>query len=237
MLAALRPSAKYVVNSVVSAMPASFRKAYKEFHELHYWKGVARQVGNDRAKMEHERSHYEQFYTSFFGLTAAGYAGKKILDIGCGPCGSLEWADMTAERVGLDPLADDYRRLTGKQKMSYCCAPSEAMPYADGYFDSVSTFNSLDHVDNVDATIAEMKRVTAADGRILIIVEIGHAPTPTEPHFLEENLASRFAPEFKAVSTRLFGVREDHNVYGSILDQVPYVKGEEGILAIRLERA
>jgi len=27
-----------------------------------------------------------------------------MLDIGCGPLGTLEWASMTAERIGHDPL-------------------------------------------------------------------------------------------------------------------------------------
>ena len=29
-------------------------------------------------------------------------------DIGCGPRGSLEWATMAAERVGLDPPVNKY---------------------------------------------------------------------------------------------------------------------------------
>ncbi|MBV9550469.1 MAG: class I SAM-dependent methyltransferase [Alphaproteobacteria bacterium] len=235
MLQALKPAAKYVLNSAIFALPAATRQRYKEFHELRYWKSVTTPIADDRAMLEHERSHYEFFFTTFFGLTHADYAGKRILDVGCGPRGSLEWADMTAERVGVDPLADKYRALCDdRQKMTYRCAPSEAIPFPDGYFDSVSTFNSLDHVDDVDATIAELKRVTKSSGRILVIVEIGHAPTPTEPHFLDENLVTRFAP-FKPVGVRLFGVRADHNLYGSMHDKVPYVKGEEGILAARLE--
>jgi len=236
MLAALKPSAKYLVNSVVSVLPAPARKLYKEHHEMRFWKGVAAPMRHDQSRMEHERSHYEQFYTSFFGVSRDDYAGKRILDIGCGPCGSLEWADMTAERVGLDPLADKYQKLLGGQRMTYCNAPSEKMPFPDAHFDSVSTFNSLDHVDDVDATIAEIKRVTRPGGRLLLIVEIGHAPTPAEPHHLEENLADRFAPQFRLVSQRLYGVRDDHNVYGSMMDAIPFVPGEEGILAAHLER-
>ena len=188
-------------------------------------------------ELEHERSHYEHFFTAFFGLTRADYAGKRLLDIGCGPCGSLEWATEAKERVGLDPLAEDYKKLANdRQQMSYSAAPSEAIPYPDGYFDSVSTFNSLDHVDDVDKTIAEIKRVTAPGGRVLVIVEIGHIPTPTEPHHLDETIVDKFGPEFAVASLRTFGVRQDHNVYGSMLEAIPYVSGKPGILAARLER-
>jgi SAM-dependent methyltransferase len=235
MLELLKPSAKAAANAVLSVMPPGARRAFKEYHELRYWKGVKRPIAGDRAKLEHERAHYEHFFTSFFGLTKADYAGKAVLDIGCGPCGSLEWADVARERVGLDPLADKYRALAhDPQAMSYCNAASEAIPYGNRRFDIVSSFNNLDHVDDVEKTVAEMKRVAART--ILLIVEIGHAPTPTEPQSLDESIVHRFAPEFAAENVRLFGVREDHNLYASMLDGVPYVPGEEGILAARLER-
>lgn len=235
--ATAKASAKKVFNAALSVLPPGARSSFKRYHELRYWRSVTRPIRDDRAKLEHERSHYEQFFTSFFGLTRADYAGKRVLDIGCGPCGSLEWATMAAERVGLDPLAEEYRRLANdRQAMTYCAAPSEAMPFPDGYFDSVSSFNSLDHVDDVDATIAEICRVTAPGGRVLLIVEIGHEPTPTEPHFLDESLIEKFAPACEALSVRTYGVRHDHNVYGSLLDDVPYVSGQPGIFCARLVR-
>ena len=237
MLEVLKPGAKFAVNSALSVLPAQARKRFKEFHELRYWRGVTRPIAHDRAKLAHERAHYEYFFTTFFGLSAGDYAGRAVLDIGCGPCGSLEWADGARERVGLDPLADRYRKLAKEtQAMAYCAASSEAIPFGDGYFDCVSSFNSLDHVDDVEATIREIKRVTAPAGRILLIVEIGHAPTPTEPHWLDQSVAAKFAPEFEPAGVHLFGVREDHNLYASLKEGVPYAEGSPGILAARLER-
>lgn len=233
---AVKSTAKFALNSAIFALPAPIRLRYKQFHELCYWNRVLTPIRGDRAKLERERSHYQYFFTEYFGLSTRDYDGKAILDIGCGPRGSLEWADGARERVGVDPLANKYRALNGHgHKMTYCCAPSEAIPYPDGHFDIVSSFNSLDHVDDVDATIAEMKRVTAPGGLILLIVEIGHAPTPAEPHFLDESLAGRFAPEFVATDVRLFGVNAEHNLYRSILEQEPYVPGAEAILTVRLE--
>lgn len=238
MLEVLKPGAKFVANAALSVLPGQARKRFKEYHELRYWRGVTAPIARDRAKLEHERAHYEFFFTTFFGLSADDYAGRAILDIGCGPCGSLEWANGAREHVGLDPLADRYRKLAqDNQAMTYCAASSEAIPYPDGHFDGVSTFNSLDHVDDVAATIREIKRVTAPAGRILLIVEIGHAPTPTEPHWLDESVPAQFAPEFKPVGVRLFGVREDHNLYASLKHAIPYAAGKPGILAARLERA
>ncbi len=237
MLQALKPGAKIIVNTALSVLPGGARRRFKQYHELRYWRGVTRPIRDDRAKLEHERAHYEFFFTTFFGLTAEDYDSRALLDIGCGPCGSLEWASGARERVGLDPLADEYRKLAhDRQAMSYCAASSEAIPYPDGHFDSVSALNCLDHVDDVEKTVREIKRVTAPAGRILLIVEIGHAPTPTEPHRLDESIVELFAPEFVAVSLRTFGVRDDHNLYASLKNGVPYVPGEPGILCARLER-
>ncbi len=233
----LRATAKVVVNSALSVLPHAARSSFKRYHELRYWRGVTHPIRNDRARLEHERSHYQHFFTGFFGLTSGDYAGKALLDIGCGPCGSLEWAVDARERVGLDPLADEYRKLANdRQAMTYCAAPSEAIPFPDGHFDCVSTFNSLDHVDDVAATVREIKRVTASGSRVLLIVEIGHAPTPTEPHHLDESVVELFGPEFEAASVRTFGVRDDHNLYASLLDDSPFVPGGPGIFCARLER-
>ena len=234
----LRSGAKRIVNSALSALPKAARNRFKRYHELRYWRGVTAPIRDDRTRLEHERAHYEHFFTTFFGLARADYAGKALLDIGCGPCGSLEWAANARERVGLDPLANDYRRLAhDDQKMTYCAAPSEAIPFPDGHFDCVSAFNCLDHVDDIEATVREIKRVTAPGGRLLLIVETGHAPTPTEPHRLDESIAGKFAPEFRVVSARSFGVRADHNLYASLLTGVPHAPGKPGIFCARFERS
>lgn len=69
-------------------------RGYKQYRELFFWK--------DRAAHEAVlvNDHFAYFYTGYFGLDESFYHGKRILDIGCGPRGSLEWASGAAERVG-----------------------------------------------------------------------------------------------------------------------------------------
>src|SRR5262245_31191578 len=114
---------------------------WKELNELRYWKKVKGTEGKLTNK------HYKPFFTEHFGLDESYYTGKIILDIGCGPRGSLEWATLAQRRIGLDPLAKEYRRLgTEQHRMEYIDAPSENIPLADGLCDVVTSFNSLDHV-------------------------------------------------------------------------------------------
>ena len=164
--------------------------------ELEYWqaqKAAEGTLGNE---------HYRALFTGLFGLDAAFYSGKAVLDIGCGPRGSLEWADEASRRVGLDPLADDYRELgTDAHAMEYVAASSEAMPFRDAEFDIVTSINSLDHVDDLSMTAAEIKRVTRPGGYLVLAVEVGHDPTWTEPQSLSWDVCGVFAPEFEIVSS------------------------------------
>jgi ubiquinone/menaquinone biosynthesis C-methylase UbiE len=195
---------------------ASGAPAGKGHHELEYWKGkkaTEGQLAND---------HYSQFYTSHFGLSASDYAGKRILDIGCGPRGSLEWADMTAERVGLDPLADEYLKLGAKNhKMSYVAAPSEKIPFPDGHFDVVCSFNSLDHVDDLPTTINEIIRVLRPGGLFLLLTEVNHDPTDCEPQVFSWDIVKLFTPKLQLLTERHFE-RKTQGMYQSILQDITY---------------
>lgn len=170
----------------------------KERGELSYWKQKLAEEGVLR------NDHYKFLYTEHWGFDDQYFEGKSVLDIGCGPRGSLEWADMTSERVGLDSLIKEYRQLgIDQHKMSYIDCPIEKTPYSDGHFDVVTSVNSLDHVDDLDAAIAEIKRITRRGGVFLLLVEVNHPPTVCEPHTLKWDIVEKFAPEF--VQTRIQG--------------------------------
>jgi SAM-dependent methyltransferase len=159
----------------------------KHAYEWAYWKSQQLEHG------ELENDWYEWLFTTQFGLSREFYRGKRILDVGCGPAGSLEWADVALERVGLDPLVRQYRSLgIDRHVMRYVEAGAEAMPFDDGHFDVVSLINSLDHVDDVKAAIAEIVRVVRPNGVILLIVEIHSTPTIAEPQTLSWEIAHQF---------------------------------------------
>ena len=205
---------------------------YKNREELAYWRDRFSQEGGDL-----RRGHYEEFYTTFFGLTRADYAGKRVLDIGCGPRGSLEWIAAEAECFGVDPLVEQYRALgIDRHRMKYVHAGVEAMPFPSGHFDFVASFNNLDHVDDLAQAVAEIQRVTAPGGTFLLITEVEHTPTPTEPHFLPRTIAHRFEPEFEVQSQGLCALNEAHDIYGSLRERQDYREGGDGIVFARMTR-
>jgi SAM-dependent methyltransferase len=195
--------AKRMARPVVSAVATRISPVrWKKFNELRYWKQRKRVEG------VFSNDYYKHFYTAHFGLEDSYYSGKVILDIGCGPRGSLEWASMAARRIGLDPLAEEYLRLgADKHRMEYMCSPAENMPIGDGECDAVFSFNSLDHVDDVDRTLKEIKRITRPGGIFLLIADVNYAPTDWEPHELTPKRVVEFLrPEF---------VCEELDVYGA----------------------
>lgn len=206
--------------TISNLMAKLFPDKWKEYAELRYWKNRKTSEG------ELSNDHYQYFYTTHFDLSAGDYKGRRILDIGCGPRGSLEWADMSAERVGLDPLADEYLKLGAKDhKMDYVSAPSEEIPFANSYFDFVCAFNSLDHVANLDQTISEIKRVTKPGGLFLLLVEINHEPTNCEPHMVTPQLVVEFKPEFEPENMKVYKPNEQ-GVYESIKQNRLYSNSE-----------
>ena len=209
----------------------------KHAAELAYWRDRAAE-----ADLSASNALYERCFTDLFGIDAGAYAGKRMLDVGCGPRGSLEWADQAAERVGLDPLAEEYVRLHATpQSMTYVQGDAEAIPFPDATFDVVSTINSLDHVDDVGAAVAELTRVTRPGGRLLLLVDINHDPTPMEPHRLGWDFLDGFGSDWRVLERREFA-RFSDNMYDNVfVAGEPYAAAdrdrEPGVLAALLERA
>jgi ubiquinone/menaquinone biosynthesis C-methylase UbiE len=217
----------------LSLCPPRVRVWVKERAELSFWRS---RHANEQVL---RNDHYRFFYIDFFELSEEDYRGCRLLDIGCGPRGSLEWADMALERVGLDPLVDRYRDLgISNHRMSYCKAPVEAIPYAEEYFDRVISFNSLDHVDNLFRALSEISRVTKPGGMFLLIVEVNHVPTATEPvEITETDLKEKLLSTFEIASWRSYEIRSDHDIYRSLREGIPQESlpiGHTGIIAAKM---
>lgn len=208
----------------------------KRTAEMDHWRGFF-----DRADGRPSNDYFEVLFQRPFGLTSDFYEGKCLLDVGCGPAGSLEWATMAAERVGLDPLVGEYRSLgIDQQRMRYVEASSEEMPFSGESFDVVSTLNSLDHVEDVERTIAEMIRVLKRGGSLLLLVEVNHPPTVTEPASLPWELPSWFGPSMHTVLERRYESSGPDWFYGTVFADQHWddsrADARPGILVARLEK-
>ena len=130
---------------------------------------------------------------------------------------------MAVERVGLDPLAEAYRRLLGEHatdRTRHVNGSAERMPFADASFAIVTFFNSLDHMrDDLEAAAAEIKRVLRPGGSFLLMTELGHPARLTEPQEFSREVIEPFEPRLRRER------RYEDTGFGidrSLLDAIPF---------------
>lgn len=135
----------------------------------------------------------------------------RVLDVGCGLTTVLHCLPRTVVgpgcRIGVDPLADQYRQLyVYPPPLRILTGPAEALPNLDQSFDVVFCSNVLDHVKDPAKALAEMRRVLAPDGHLILTVELfetAKARGAAHPHSL-----TRAAVE--ALLAKDFVVLESH---------------------------
>ncbi|MCW2994704.1 MAG: Methylase involved in ubiquinone/menaquinone biosynthesis [Conexibacter sp.] len=114
------------------------------------------------------------------------FDGKVVVDIGPG---ALGFPDACPARVsiGVDPLAQRFADagLLLASDAIYLAARAEAIPLVSGSADVVLARNSLDHVDDPRAALAEARRLLRPGGTLILNFDVDHTPTPTEPHALD----------------------------------------------------
>jgi len=101
-------------------------------------------------------------------VVGQGYG--RVLDVGCGEgrfCRMI--APHVGLKIGIDPalsLIAEARRRDAQG--DYRLGKAEALEFADGSFDLVVSYLSLIDIEFIDAAIAEMARVLAPGGTLLI---------------------------------------------------------------------
>ena len=125
---------------------------------------------------ENETSLLNAYYERPAMLSLAGdVAGRRILDAGCGS-GPLFAAlrDRGALVTGLDSSAgmvELARRRLGADADLYVADLSNPLPFTDGAFDDVLASLVLHYLKDWGPTLAEMRRVLRAGGRLIASVQ------------------------------------------------------------------
>jgi SAM-dependent methyltransferase len=226
---------KLLYKSVKKLEKLTDREKVKEFFEISYWyliKLTNRSITN---------YHYEEFYTKRFGLDKSFYNNKIIVDLGCGPRGSLDWADNAFLRIGIDPLALKFKRyIKNDILMPLIANYGESLALKTGSVEVVTSFNSLDHVNNLDSVINEIARILKKGGSFLLITNVGHKPTPTEPQSFSWDIIKKFKNNFDIISELHLEKTKSRAIYESIRRNVSYdhsnLKHRYGVLIASFQK-
>jgi 2-polyprenyl-6-hydroxyphenyl methylase/3-demethylubiquinone-9 3-methyltransferase len=139
----------------------------------YFFATYAEQWWSDDSKMNPLRSFNPPRFDFFDPFVDGGWAGKRVLDVGCGGGFTTEFlAQRGAVVSGLDPsqkliaAADRHARETGK-KIEYRVGKSEQLPFDDASFDIVTCVDVLEHVESPARAVSEVHRVLAPGGVFL----------------------------------------------------------------------
>ncbi len=109
--------------------------------------------------------------------------GARILDAGCGVgMYAAQFARFSEHVVGVEIDLPAARQARGRVP-AIVNAPAEALPFADASFDVVFSHEVLEHVADDRLAAAEIARVAAPGGRIVIFVPNRLYPFETHGHY------------------------------------------------------
>lgn len=97
----------------------------------------------------------------------------KILDIGCGRgenCFDIKRRCPKAKVYGIDIEEKNIKRAKKEfgNKCEFLVAKGEKLPFRDSSFDFIYVIEVLEHVDNLEVTVSEIKRLLKKGGEAII---------------------------------------------------------------------
>ena len=178
---------------------------------------IARHFNQAAADEEHfpstidPRIYHVQMILEYFGELGC----KRVLDAGCG---KGRFARILRERYPLArlhafDLAEAMLHFV-PEGVAPCAGSMTALPFQTGAFDCAYATESLEHVVEIEAAIAEICRVVRREGRIVIIdkniEQWGRLKTPAwEKWFDRKQLEKLLARHCRTVSSRPISYWQD----------------------------
>ena len=130
---------------------------------------------------EYRRNYeLEQHYWWFVGVRAiverllakAGKRGSlgRVLDVGCGTGALLESLRARATEIwGVDMAPEALRFCAERGLRCVALADAMAVPFPSGHFDVVTAIGIVEHLDDDQAFLSEMKRLLRSGGVLVIL--------------------------------------------------------------------
>jgi SAM-dependent methyltransferase len=148
-------------------------------------RALERQLYHQQLKAEALRGHEAEFMIGRARETAAIRshidslrpisADARVLEVGSGAHGHIFFFNAR-ERVGVDPLAEEYRSLFSawQGRTKTLAAFGEALPFEDSSFDIVLCDNVVDHAEDPQRIVEEIARVLVPGGILYFTVNVHH---------------------------------------------------------------
>ncbi|MCG6551398.1 MAG: class I SAM-dependent methyltransferase [Candidatus Magnetominusculus sp. LBB02] len=209
----------------------------KKDSELSFWKS---RHALDKGKFNN--SHYERIMLAMSEEHNQEFLkGKIVADFGCGPRGSLAWANSALLRIGIDVLADVYAdEFTDNiisHGMIYLKSTEKVIPLPSAFVDIMFTLNAIDHVNNFSAMCSEIIRVLKPGGIFMGSFNLEEPASPSEPQQLNESIIQEKLLNKMEIQCYRITAKGTGETYAPFFDGIiPYTQGQEGILWVKATR-
>jgi SAM-dependent methyltransferase len=132
-----------------------------------------------------KRNKLSLLVRSFFVKDLARHFSGSVLDVGCGIGEFLGLYD--GKSVGLDLNPYLVKHCAG-QGGTCCLGLAQGLPFQSDSFDGVLASNVLEHLDDVEAVVADIVRVLKAGGVLVVTVpmDAGFRHDPTHVRMLRK---------------------------------------------------
>jgi ubiquinone/menaquinone biosynthesis C-methylase UbiE len=103
---------------------------------------------------------------------------KKILDLGCGTGDLINYLlkkNKTALFWGVDVSKENIQRAERKKRsknQKFMVGDAEHLPFENNFFDEVYCYEVLEHVENLQKVLSEVKRILKKRGKFILTVPL-----------------------------------------------------------------
>ncbi len=154
----------------------------------------------------------------------AGDRTLKLLDVGCGDGVALYLISKRCPNIELHGVEPDNMALEmAKKHLPNAVlnnSNSNSLSFRDNFFDMVISSDVIEHVDDPDRMLSEIKRVSKENAIVIVGTPIRRTKHPIDPHHVQEFFTEDFM-ELMSKRFRDCKLHESHNLIPTILYNAP----------------
>ena len=144
------------------------RWKFAQKNEQEFWGG---EWNEGLSENEKRCENYWKFHVDILKKHIDISDNLRILEIGGGVTLMINYIDG-GEKYSLDPLMDYFqKKFKLKKGIKYITAKGEKMPFDKDFFDIIIITNVIDHVNNYDEVLSEIRRVLKKSGVVYLSVD------------------------------------------------------------------